>query len=67
MVKTNKYDETRPILTQIRELEPGDTIAFPIEKTAYLRSNLTLLRYKGLGFRSHVISEKDIIEITRTK
>lgn len=60
------WDEKLPVATQIRTMEAGECLSFPMSKLLNIRANLcsyglTLNR----RYRSHVNREDNCIEVTR--
>lgn len=66
MEVTKKYDENLPCLTQVRMLEKGERIAFPMRMLINIRANLApyglMLNRK---YVSHINREDNTIEVTR--
>lgn len=66
MKKSKFWDEKLPVATQIRAMEAGGKIAFPMEKMLSIRANLStyalILRRK---YSSHINRKDDVIEVWR--
>lgn len=66
MEKSKFWNEKLPVATQIRAMEVGDRIAFPMEKVFNIRANLStyalILRRK---YTSHINRKEDVIEVWR--
>ncbi len=58
----------KPILTALRELEVGDFVTYPIERTSYLRSACVTFGLEwGKKFKTSINREDRTITATRTE
>ena len=67
--KINKKEEMEkemPLMTQVRELMPGESVSAPLEKASWIRA--TVSQYGKMAqkiFRCNANSEERVIVITR--
>lgn len=65
---TKKTDENQPIMTQIRAMEKGNKLRFPMKYVLYLRSNISTYSLQlGRRYCTHVDRELNCVEVTRLK
>lgn len=61
-------EEKVPLRPQIRELELGKSISFPIQRMRTIKTTCSELGViYGRKFRTKINREKEIITVTRTK
>ena len=64
-MKNGKYTY-RPVLTTLRELEIGESVTYPAERTSYLRSACTQFGFEwGKKFTTTTNREENTITATR--
>ncbi len=64
-MKNGKYTY-RPVLTALRELEIGESVTYPAERTSYLRSACTQFGFEwGKKFTTTTNREENTITATR--
>lgn len=57
----------KPILTVLRELEIGETVTYPAERTSYLRSACVAFGLEwGKKFKTKINREERTVSATRT-
>ncbi len=58
----------KPILTALRELELGESVTYPIERTSYLRSACVTFGLEwGKKFKTSINRDSRTITATRTE
>lgn len=62
------FDESRPAMTQIRELEVGESVLFPNKRALSIRANISIYQ-KALGRKWAIksLQNEDWFEVTRTE
>lgn len=63
---TKEIDENKPIMTQIVDMEVGETLLLPGKMYLTVRANLTGYKMKlGRDYSTHVNSRTNKFEVTR--
>jgi hypothetical protein len=66
IIKIEEMEKEMPLMTQVRELMPGESVSAPLEKASWIRA--TVSQYGKMAqkiFRCNANSEERVIVITR--
>lgn len=62
------FNEKEPLMRQVKELKVGETLVIPLRKYMTCTANIAQYRYvTGMRWTTHVIRDKGVFEVRRTK